>query len=438
MKKYVCQIFNKNCLETGLKPDIPTINAAALEYVKRFPIFNVPAVAFSESNFDETIAAYLPYPILKVVPLGRTPVESKKIFPSIKDCIRLLKAYAQGDQKLYTELEDHFMKPSKIASRQQFMETVIAWSFIFFYLKIRRAHRYFTALSFLLSSHTLMSYVNRFEFVLQERDVSPEEAEEMQSRRIWRTLSVLKNPILLNPHLNQFLQDLAPHVHKEEFPMIALELIPDLYDSVSQNPEKIDSKMSGAIDDFAKQYAAESGISLSNPSSAVLNKNRGVSKGRSSGYGLDIPAGISNKPFVYAFIDVVIKMASVVKRRFGLTNKKAALFVLYTLQHLPFFNLQTDFRNIKTSKLWPVLMHKDGQTSVIAAPGPLVHFSTASLVGHGPYDYQSWTARGFPKNLAPFNTPKGFQKDARKSLRQLNQCCNSFLNSFLHYHHNNG
>ena len=38
MKKSVCQIFNKNCLETGLKPDIPTINAAALEYVKRFPL----------------------------------------------------------------------------------------------------------------------------------------------------------------------------------------------------------------------------------------------------------------------------------------------------------------------------------------------------------------------------------------------------------------
>jgi len=35
------------------------------------------------------------------------------------------------------------------------------------------------------------------------------------------------------------------------------------------------------------------------------------------------------------------------------------------------------------------------------------------------------------KNLAPFNTPKGFQKDARKSLKQLNQCCNSFLKSFL-------
>ena len=83
MKKSVCQIFNKNCLETGLKPDIPTINAAALEYVKRFPLFNVPAVAFSDRDFDETIAAYLPYPIVKVVPLGRTPVESKKVFPSI-------------------------------------------------------------------------------------------------------------------------------------------------------------------------------------------------------------------------------------------------------------------------------------------------------------------------------------------------------------------
>ena len=57
MKKSVCQIFNKNCLETGLKPDIPAINAAALEYVKRFPLFNVPSVAFSDRDFDETIAA---------------------------------------------------------------------------------------------------------------------------------------------------------------------------------------------------------------------------------------------------------------------------------------------------------------------------------------------------------------------------------------------
>ncbi len=438
MKKLVCQIFNKNCLETGLKPDIPTINAAALEYIKRFPLFNVPAVAFSYSDFDETIAAYLPYPIVKVVPLGRTPVESKKVFPSIADCIRLLKAYAQGDQKLYNELEDRFMKPSKIASRRQFMETVIAWAFIFFYLKIRRDHRYFTALSFLLSSHTLLSYVNRFEFILQDKDVTPEEAEEMQSRRIWRTLSVLKDPILLNPHLNQFLCELAPHVHKEEFPMLALELIPELYDSAGKPKEKIDSYMNGALDDFAKQYAAESGISLSKPSSAVLNKNRGISKGRASGYGMDIPVGISNKDFIYAFIDVVSLMSFVVKRRFGLKNKLSSLFVLYTLQHLPFFNLQTDFRNIKTSKLWPVLMHKDGQTSVTAAPGPLVHFSTASLVGHGPFDYQGWASKGCPKNLAPFNTPKGFQKDARKSLRQLNQCCNSFLKSFLHYHHNNG
>ena len=63
MKKSVCQIFNKNCLETGLKPDIPTINAAALEYVKRFPLFNVPAVAFSDSDFgvkDRKISPLVP------------------------------------------------------------------------------------------------------------------------------------------------------------------------------------------------------------------------------------------------------------------------------------------------------------------------------------------------------------------------------------------
>ena len=152
---------------------------------------------FSDNDFDETIAAYLPYPIVKVVPLGRTPVESKKVFPSIADCIRLLNAYAHGDQKLYNELEDRFMKPSKISSRQQFMETVIGWAFILLLLKDPKRSSLFHGPFFLLSSHTLLSYVNRFEFVLHEKDVTPEEAEEMQSRRIWRTLSVLKDPILL-------------------------------------------------------------------------------------------------------------------------------------------------------------------------------------------------------------------------------------------------
>lgn len=104
IKKSVCQIFNKSCLETGLKPDIPTINATALEYVKNFSPSNVPVIAFSDNDFDETIASYLPYPVVKVVPLGRTLVESKKIFPSIA----VLNAYAQGDQNLYTSLEDRF------------------------------------------------------------------------------------------------------------------------------------------------------------------------------------------------------------------------------------------------------------------------------------------------------------------------------------------
>lgn len=275
-----------------------------------------------------------------------------------------------------------------------------------------------------------MSHVNRFEFVLQEKDISPEEAEVMQPRRIWRTLSVLKNPILLNPHLNQFLQELAPHVHKDEFPMVTLELIPELYDSVIQTQEKIDSKMSGAIDDFAKQYAAESGVSLSYPSSALLNKNRGVSKGKCNGYGLDIPVGTSNKPFIYAFIDVVIKMASVAKSRFRLTNKKTALFVLYTLQHLPFFNLQTDFRNIKTSRLWPVLSHKDGQTSVIAAARPLVHSSTASLDLRGPFDYQGGHLKVFQRTSPLLIILKVFRKMRVKVSISQTSAANLSFNPF--------
>ncbi|WP_279174929.1 hypothetical protein [Parasutterella excrementihominis] len=439
MKKSAHDVFNRNCLQTGLKPDIPTLDAAILEGIKRFHLFNLPATAFSVPDFDETLAAYLPYPIFKVASLGRTPKESKKVFPSTADSIRLLHAYAGSEQALYIELEDRLMKAARIGSRQKFMETVIAWAYIYFFLKNRRAHRCFTALSFLLPSKTLLSYVNRFEYLLEEDEfMSREEALENQTQRIWRSLSVLKDPLILNPHLEPILQTLAPHVHQEEFPMLALELIPELYDWTSKHQERIDSNMSGALEEFSKRYAIESGIRLSNPPSTVLNKNRGVSKGRTSGYGLNIPVGISHKAFLYAFIDVVTRMASVVKHRFGLTNQKAALFVLYTLQHLPFFNLQTNFQKIKTSKLWPVLSIKDGQTFVTVAPGPFIFFTVASLRHHGPFDYQGWTAAGCPKNLTPFNSPKGFQREARKSLRQLDDCCKSFLKSYLHYRHNNG
>lgn len=438
MMKSDGKVFNRICLETGLKPNIPTLDAAILEDIKRFHLFNLPAVAFSVPNFDETIAAYLPYPIFKVAPLRRVAKESKQIFPSTAESIRLLNAYADGDKVLYTTLEDRLMKAARFFSRQKFMETVIAWAFIYFYLKNRRTHRCFTAISFLLPSKTLLSYVNRFEHLLEEDAfTSKEEAQENQTHRIWRALSVLKEPLLLNPHLASFLQTIAPHLHREEFPMLALELIPDLYDWTSELQGKIDSNMNGALEEFAKRYAIESGISLSNLPSALLNKNRGISKGRMNAYGLDVPVGISNKPFVYAFIDVVIHMASVVKHRFGLTNQKAALFVLYTLPHLPFFNLQTDFRNIKTSKLWPALINKDGQTSVAVAPGPFVSFIITSLRHNGPLDYEGWTSAGCPKKLSPFNSPKGFRRDARKSLRLLNQWCKSLLTSFLHFHHHN-
>lgn len=97
MKKSAHDVFNRNCLQTGLKPDIPTLDAALLEGIKRFHLFNLPATAFSVPDFDETLAAYLPYPVFKVASLGRTPKESKKVFPSTADCIRLLHAYADGE-----------------------------------------------------------------------------------------------------------------------------------------------------------------------------------------------------------------------------------------------------------------------------------------------------------------------------------------------------
>lgn len=109
-----------------MKPNIPTLDAAILEDIKRFHLFNLPAVAFSVPDFDETIAAYLPYPILSVAPLRRVAKESKQIFPSTADSIRLLDAYAEGDKVLYTELEDRLMRSARFFSRQKFMETVIA------------------------------------------------------------------------------------------------------------------------------------------------------------------------------------------------------------------------------------------------------------------------------------------------------------------------
>ena len=256
MKKSAHDVFNRNCLQTGLKPDIPTLDAAILEGIKRFHLFNLPATAFSVPDFDETLAAYLPYPIFNVASLGRTPKESKKVFPSTADSIRLLHAYADSEQALYIELEDRLMKAARIGSRQKFMETVIAWAYIYFFLKNRRAHRCFTALSFLLPSKTLLSYVNRFEYLLEEDEfMSREEALDNQTQRIWRSLSVLKDPLILNPHLEPILQTLAPHVHQEEFPMLALELIPELYDWTSKHQERIDSNMSGALEEFSKRYA---------------------------------------------------------------------------------------------------------------------------------------------------------------------------------------
>ena len=166
--------------------------------------------------------------------------------------------------------------------------------------------------------------------------------------------------------------------------MVAFELIPELYDSAGKPKEKIDSYMNGALDDFAKQYAAESGVSLSNPSSAVLNRNRGISKGRASGYGMDIPVGISNKDFIYAFVDVVSWTSFVVKRRFGLKNKLSALSSFIRCSICPSLIFKLTFATLKPPNFGRFDAQRRSNIS-LRCSGPLVHFSTASLVGHGTF-----------------------------------------------------
>lgn len=39
MMKSDGKVFNRICLETGLKPNIPTLDAAILEDIKRFHLF---------------------------------------------------------------------------------------------------------------------------------------------------------------------------------------------------------------------------------------------------------------------------------------------------------------------------------------------------------------------------------------------------------------
>ena len=69
---------------------------------------------------------------LKLLRCAELLKQSKQIFPSTADSIRLLNAYADGDKVLYTTLEDRLMKAARFFSRQKFMETVIAWAFIYF------------------------------------------------------------------------------------------------------------------------------------------------------------------------------------------------------------------------------------------------------------------------------------------------------------------
>ena len=103
MKKLVCQIFNKNCLETGLKPDIPTINAAALEYVKR------PTLAADSGFFQLEARIHRAFQNFKIyVGVATTFVSGK--------CSFLLKAEGASTRLRVSKLNTADIRSNKPAS----------------------------------------------------------------------------------------------------------------------------------------------------------------------------------------------------------------------------------------------------------------------------------------------------------------------------------
>lgn len=420
--------IHKDCLKNGIKPGIFQINAVAVEYERRFN-FVLSGLKIDDSNFNQIISAFLPYPVIR---LGKFPrvlaLASKREIPKLDELIALVRAYETHDTEKYHTIEAFLMKKTGIKTTQDLMKAILIWLLLFSVIKNLMEGRCFTALSYELSGGEWNSIDKRFiRDSFKEPHCHTRQEYEVLSTRIWQTAARACMPFNLNPGFPQYLTTLIPHLGKEEFAGAAALAFLELDKTQRDENFKIDILLAGQLKNFCKDYALGKGVL------GKLNRT-GNKPGKTAkrylfdcAYGKAMPSGIAYKDALYFFAEGAVLEALHIQKTFKLSENVCAIFCLFCFQHLPLFNLHTDLKYTKQSKLWPKFTPEGEEASFTVTSLSFIHFIKQALRNQGPINYKAWAKAGFPKDLSSFNSLDVFKAEVLGHEQTLAMCSKAFL-----------
>lgn len=434
--------FNKKCLLPGLKAGITSLNMAVIELLKRSgQTPNIP-VRFSPYEFNLLIGSYVPYASCFIDSLkGKEAVETKKVFPNAQETLDLLTAYADGDSKTYTALEDKYMERAKVKDRLRFMENVIAVCYIAFVIRAFSDRRIFTYLSYLLPGEKLRSYLGRFEKPFENqgketpeekkqkgKDPSFEKFSDEQIHSIWKIVTLPSVKLHINPNLETYIQHVIPYLGKNSFPMEAIHFLPSLNDYISSLGIKVDTRLNGITAEFTKEFCKEEGILTTMASS-----------GRNP-YLNSLPKNLPYKEFINELRALAIQIAYAIRKRFKLSYLETGAFTVYALIHIPAFNLLSARKNTtKSSKYVPAVVREDGIPYVIFNPNTLAHFTMRHIKNGSvplPVEQAPQNSDG-SRHPSSFNAQSRYRALNEKSFSIMDHCSKAFLTQHGRGHRNN-
>lgn len=421
--------IHKDCLQNGFKSGIYEINSLVVEYVRRYD-FRLSGLQNLPSGFNELCSAFLPYPVLR---LGKFPrklvIPSRRDVPSVEELLTLVKAYERHDVESYLKLEAALSKKTGIKNAQNLMKAVMIWLLIYSVIKNLNDGRCFTALSYEFSGGNWRSITQRY---LKDNPLNSHHRlnhSELQtiSENVWRTAARPVMPFIMNPGFVPYLTSLLPFVGKESFAGAAALAFLELDKTQRDANFKIDIDLAGRLKSFCDGYAKGKGVL------GRINRT-GSHPGKTSkrylsecAYGKVMPASIPHKSALYFFVDGAVLEALHIQETFKLSENVCAIFCLFCFQHLPLFNLHTDFRYTKQTKLWPKFSRAGKEASFTVASLSFVHFIKQALRHHGPINYEAWAKAGFPKDLSSFNSLDSFKNEVLGQEATLASCSKAFI-----------
>lgn len=428
--------LSRDCLRAGPAPFIPHTNAVVILFCERFENLSEASSSLQAAGFTpELLSLFTPFSLAVIPKFPRQPSqEPKRVCPSLQLLSDLLKSYESGEPCRYRARELSLMNRCGFQTPKDCMSAVLSWALLYYSCEALRTQRFFALLGFDHRPAVLRSIRERIIKRAKSRDETfPSEAsKETISRLCWLEATSSGFRAEISPLTLHYLRSVAAGTGSENFfERLLNENICLTEDLFRTRPYTCAGQSIAFLKDFctefAKEYKIPEDVLKLAPNQRFKSRKKGCLRCM---YGQPLPSHIPGIKTIYVFMSASIFTSQVVIKKYALKENEAALFVIFVLMHLPYFDAQASERIPKQSRLWPKLSRENG-AAVLFHPASFVMFLKAAIRHEGPGDYLDWAIDHFPEDLSPYTMDQLIGKLAGSPLGPLAKCAQSFIRKHL-------